>query len=46
MFHSYMKYSAVLIGLYLVVNHASGTGTLFKSGAAGLSTIDKTLQGR
>lgn len=43
---TYMKYSAVLIGLYLLVKNASGAGTLFTKGAAGLSQIDKTLQGR
>jgi hypothetical protein len=46
MFRTYMKYSAVLIGLYLAVSHVSGTGNLLTKGAAGLSTIDKTLQGR
>jgi hypothetical protein len=46
MFNTYMKYSAVLIGVYLMVSHASGAGSLFKNGAAGLSTITKSLQGR
>lgn len=46
MFNTYMKYSAVLIGLYLLVTHASGAGTLFTQGANGLATIDKTLQAR
>jgi hypothetical protein len=46
MFNTYMKYTAVLIGLYLVVTNASGFGTAFTKGAAGLSQIDKTLQGR
>lgn len=46
MLNSYMRYSAVLIGLYLLLAHASGAGTLFKSGAAGLATIDKSLQAR
>jgi hypothetical protein len=45
-FNTYMKYSAVLIGLYLAVTHASGMGTIFTQGATGLSTVDKTLQGR
>ncbi len=42
----YMKYSAVLIGLYLLVTHASAAGTLITKGASGAPTIDKTLQGR
>lgn len=46
MFTTYMKYTAALIALYLLVSNASGTGTLFSQGAAGLSEIDKTLQGR
>jgi len=46
MFKTYMKYSAVLIGLYLGVHNVSGAGTLLTKGAAGLSQIDKTLQGR
>lgn len=43
---TYMKYSAVLIGLYLLVKNASGAGTLFTKGAAGAATVTKTLQGR
>lgn len=46
MFNTYMKYSAGLIALYLVVVHASGFGTAFTQGANGLAQIDKTLQGR
>lgn len=46
MLRTYMKYSAVLIGLYLAVAHASGAGTLISKAASGASTIDKTLQGR
>jgi hypothetical protein len=46
MFNTYMKYTAMLIGLYLLVSNVSGTGVLFSQGAAGLSQIDKTLQGR
>jgi hypothetical protein len=40
------KYGVGLIGLYLLVANASGTGTLFTSGANGISTVTKTLQGR
>lgn len=46
MFRTYMKYSALLIALYLAVEHASGAGTLITQAASGASTIDKTLQGR
>jgi hypothetical protein len=45
-FRTYMKYSAILIGLYLVVEHASGAGQVITQGAAGASQIDRTLQGR
>lgn len=43
---TYMKYSAVLIALYLLVKNASGSGTVLTKGAAGVSTVTKTLQGR
>jgi len=43
---TYLKYSAVLIGLYLLVRNASGAGTLLSRGASGVSTVTKTLQGR
>lgn len=43
---TYMKYSAVLIGLYLLVRNASGAGTVISKGASGVSTVTKTLQGR
>lgn len=46
MFNTYVKYSAFLIAAYLAVTHASQVGTIFTQGAAGLSSIDKTLQGR
>jgi hypothetical protein len=42
----YLKTTAVLIGLYLLLNHASAAGTLFTKGASGVNTIDKGLQGR
>lgn len=41
-----LKYGAGLIGLYLVVANASGMGRVFKDGAAGLSGVTRTLQGR
>lgn len=43
---TYMKYSAVLIGLYLLVRNATGAGTVISKAASGAATIDKTLQGR
>ena len=46
MFNTYVKYSAALIAMYLGVTHASQLGTLFTTGAAGLSKIDTTLQAR
>lgn len=42
----YMKYTASLIALYLVVYNASKAGILFKEGASGGSKVIKTLQGR
>jgi hypothetical protein len=39
-------YGAALIGLYLVVFYASGSGTVIKSGAKGGTEIIKAFQGR
>jgi hypothetical protein len=41
-----LKYSVGMISLFLLVKNASGTGTLFDSGARGISTVTKTFQGR
>jgi hypothetical protein len=41
-----VKYGVILIGLYIVVANASGAGTAFTSGANGISTVTRTLQGR
>lgn len=35
-----------LIALYLVVENATGSGTLITKGASGASTVVKSLQGR
>ena len=43
---TYVKYSAVLIGMYLFLKNASGGGTLFIKGASGAATVVKSLQGR
>lgn len=42
----YGKYFAGLIGLYIVVANGSNFGTAFSAGAAGVSSVTKTLQGR
>lgn len=41
-----VKYGAVLIGAYLVVNYASGAEGDAKAGGNALSSIVKSLQGR
>lgn len=46
MFKQTLKYGGGLIALYLLVANASGSGQVFTSGANGLSTVTKTLQGR
>lgn len=42
----FFKGAVGLTALYLLVANASGTGTLFTSGANGVSTVWKTAQGR
>lgn len=39
-------YSAVLIGIYLVVSHATGAGRLLSSAGSAASGYAKVLQGR
>lgn len=39
-------YGVGLIATYLLVANASNAGNLISSGASGLSTVTKTLQGR
>jgi len=46
MLRLYMKYSAVLIGAYLLLEHYTAAGTLISDGASGITKIDQTLQGR
>ena len=41
-----VKYGTGLIALYVVVSKASGFGQAFESGARGISSVTKTLQGR
>lgn len=40
------KYGAGLIALYIVVANGSKMGTVISKGAAGVSSVTKTLQGR
>lgn len=39
-------YTAVLVGTYLVVSHATGAGRLLNIGFTGYSGAVRTLQGR
>lgn len=41
-----LKYSAVLIALYLGVAYASGSGTLLREGSKGATGVIKAFQGR
>jgi hypothetical protein len=41
-----LTYGAGLIATFLVVRNASGSGKIISSGAAGISTVTKTFQGR
>jgi len=41
-----LKYSAVLIGTYLLVSHATGAGSLITKTAQGAGSFAKVLQGR
>ncbi len=42
----FLKYGVGLIGLYVLVANASGTGQLFDSGSRGIVTVTKGFQGR
>lgn len=46
MFKKVATYVGGLIALYLVVEHATGTGQIMTNGANGSATVIKTLQGR
>ncbi len=41
-----LTYGTGLIAVFLLVNNASGSGRVISSGAEGLSTVTRTLQGR
>lgn len=43
---TFLTYSAVLIGVYLGVAHATQLGTLLTKGGAAAQGYAKTLQGR
>lgn len=46
MFKTALKYSAFLIGGYLVVAYATGFATAFNSGSSGAVNLVKAFQGR
>lgn len=46
MVRTFLKYSFGAIALYLLVNYASGSGTVMREGAAGGATLVKAFQGR
>lgn len=41
-----LLYTAILVGVYLGVAHATDAGRLIQAGAAGYATDVKALQGR
>lgn len=41
-----LTYSATLIGVYLIVAHATGAGSILKAAGTAGSQYAKTLQGR
>lgn len=41
-----LKYSAVLIAIYLAVKHSTGSGRTIKASFGGASTLVKSFQGR
>ena len=41
-----LLYTAVLVGVYLVVANATGAGRVIQAGASGYATGVKALQGR
>ncbi len=46
MFRQLAKYGAGLVALYLVVANGSKFGQVIREGAAGVSNVTRTLQGR
>lgn len=41
-----LHYAAVLTATYLILYKGTNAGNLIKQGAAGISTVEKTFQGR
>ncbi len=41
-----LRYSALLIGIYLFVAYASGSGTVIEAASAGAQNTIKAFQGR
>jgi hypothetical protein len=41
-----LTYGTGLIALYLVVNYATGTKTVFSAGSSGLAKVINALQGK
>lgn len=46
MIRTALHYAFTLTVLYLVVANATNSGTLIKDGSAGVSSVEKTFQGR
>lgn len=46
MIRTVLHYGAALTALYLIVYNGTNAGNLIKDGANGVSTVEKTLQGR
>ena len=41
-----LHYATALTALYLALYYGTNAGTLIKDGASGISTVEKTFQGR
>lgn len=41
-----LKYGTILIGVYLAVAYATGTGRVLSTGSTGASNVIKAFQGR
>lgn len=46
MFKKALVVGGLLIGAYLVVNNATGSGTLIKNSTSGATSVIKAFQGR
>lgn len=43
---TFLRYGAILIGTYLVVAYATGSGTVIDKGTVGGANVIKAFQGR